>query len=431
MVRSVRSALRLGLRLAPLLAVVLAAFASDASAETDASQDPTWDFRWKNSFALDRSDGAFSLRFGGRIHNDYTAIGYTGLNDADGFDSEGVGAEFRRVRLFFKGLAWQRLIFKFQYDFADGDNDIKDMYVGLRFPEQRLDVLLGQHKQPFSFEGTMSSNHTLFIERPTQGVFLGDKRDVGVTFQHDPNDRMHLAAGAYVLTDDFGESPPNGGFGQENDRFAFSGRLSGAPILEDDGRTVLHLGAGYAHWIVGDPDYLPNFDVQPENHMADDFIQTGDLVDSRHVDFVNGEVVAILDSLMLQSEAVGVFVTRRNGMSDPQFWGIYGQVSYLLTGEHHQYKVNPGIIGRLNPNQNFNPSGDGWGAWEVVGRLSYTDASDDGVRAGEVLSFTTGVNWYLFPNARLMFNYVHAHRQGTSGENGHMDSGSIRLNFQF
>ena len=166
-------------------------------------------------------------------------------------------------------------------------------------------------------------------------------------------------------------------------------------------------------------------------HLADDFIQTGDIEDSRHVDFVNVEALAILGSLMLQGEGVGIFITRRNGATDPKYWGMYGQVSYLLTGEHHNYDRREAFYERLTPKQNFRPGSGGWGAWEVAGRLSYTDASDDDLKAGEVLSFAMALNWYVTANLRWQLNYVHSHRDGTRGENGRINSIQTRLNFQF
>lgn len=424
-----------GAALAALGAGLLCAGAGVAAAQEEPAGEPAdalrWEFDWDNGFKLDRSDGAFKLGFGGRLQTDFAVIDYTGLDGQDDFDSEGFGAEFRRARIYFKGLVYGNVLFKVNYDFAGGDSDFKDVYVGLRFPEEHLDVLVGHYKQVFSYEGMMSSNHIIFMERPTQGVFLGDRRDTGVVFLWHPSESMLVSGGAYLLADAFGDSDPTGGFGQENDRYAFSTRVAGAPVYEDDGASVFHIGAGYAHWIVGDPDAEPNFDVPPEVHLADDFIRTDDLVDSRHVDFVNGEVMTIQGPLMIQSEIVGVFVTRRNGMTDPDFWGAYGQVSYLLTGEHHNYESGPAHIGRLEPKENFSTTGPGWGAWEVAGRLSYTDASDDDVKGGEVLAFATAVNWYLTANLRWQLNYVHAYRKNTRGENGRINAVETRLNFQF
>lgn len=78
-----------------------------------------------------------------------------------------------------------------------------------------------------------------------------------------------------------------------------------------------------------------------------------------------------------------------------------------LTGEHRPYRTERGIFGGIQPKNNFGSNG-GWGAWEVAARYSHIDLNDKGVGGGELGDFTFGMNWYLNPNVRFMFNYVHA-----------------------
>ena len=47
---------------------------------------------------------------------------------------------------------------------------------------------------------------------------------------------------------------------------------------------------------------------------------------------------------------------------------------------------------------------DGWGAVEVAVRFSYTDLSDGPVTGGRLNLLMAGVNWYLQPHVRWMFN---------------------------
>jgi phosphate-selective porin OprO/OprP len=84
-------------------------------------------------------------------------------------------------------------------------------------------------------------------------------------------------------------------------------------------------------------------------------------------------------------------------------------VSYFLTGEHRSYSKNKGAFDRVKPKQNFGLDKEkGWGAWEIAGRYSYLDLSDGGISGGELDDFTLGVNWYLYPNVRIMGNYIFA-----------------------
>ena len=43
----------------------------------------------------------------------------------------------------------------------------------------------------------------------------------------------------------------------------------------------------------------------------------------------------------------------------------------------------------------------------MAARYSYLDLNDQDIRGGTLWDVTAGVNWYLFPNLRLMWNYVH------------------------
>src|SRR5262245_22256531 len=117
-------------------AAQLAAAERPAEVAPVAAGPPAGNFKWDNGFNLAREDGAFRLRFGGRIQLDGAVINESnGLNDdlrALGGDGQGNGVEFRRARIFFEGTVYERLFFKAQYDFAEGQPEFKDVYMGLR-----------------------------------------------------------------------------------------------------------------------------------------------------------------------------------------------------------------------------------------------------------------------------------------------------------
>jgi phosphate-selective porin OprO/OprP len=116
-----------------------------------------------------------------------------------------------------------------------------------------------------------------------------------------------------------------------------------------------------------------------------------------------------LGSISLQGEYFHAF-TGGSEVGNPKFWGGYLQVSYFLTGEHRIYDTANGIFLRIKPKQNFHPLRGGWGAWEVAARLSYLDLNNRGdIKGGQETNLTLGLNWYLNPNIRFMFNYIRAH----------------------
>jgi phosphate-selective porin OprO/OprP len=101
-------------------------------------------------------------------------------------------------------------------------------------------------------------------------------------------------------------------------------------------------------------------------------------------------------------------VNGHQGQANVDFWGVYAQVSFFLTGEHRPYEPDYGRFGRVRPKANIDPAEGGFGAFEVAARYSYLDLDDRNVQGGRLSDVTLGLNWYLFPNARIMLNYIHA-----------------------
>jgi len=65
-----------------------------------------------------------------------------------------------------------------------------------------------------------------------------------------------------------------------------------------------------------------------------------------------------------------------------------------------------GEFSRMIPIRPFQFKGGGWGAWEVALRYGFMDGNDGEIQGGQEQNYTLGVNWYMNPNLRVMFNYV-------------------------
>ncbi len=81
------------------------------------------------------------------------------------------------------------------------------------------------------------------------------------------------------------------------------------------------------------------------------------------------------------------------------------------------------------PKSNFDPEKGTWGALELIARYSNLDLTDGMITGGDVDSISGGLNWYLNPNARLMFNYVHS--EYDEGIDGDSDAFQMRVQFNF
>lgn len=355
---------------------------------------------WKDALHFDSNDGSVKLKIGGRIQNDYTYFVEDGdLERRLGSDFED-GTEFRRARLYFSGTIYDDIEFKAQYDFAGGDADFKDLYIGMKNVPYVGNIRIGQFKEPFSLEELTSSNYITFLERSLVNVFAPG-RNVGVMI-HDTmlNKRMSWAAGIFRQTDSFG----NGVDGVGGRAIDVTARVTGLPWYEENGKKLLHLGLGFAHRNFRDDTV--RFRARPEAHLSARTIDTGKFT-AEFGDFVDAEAALVYGPFSLQGEFVQSFIETRNRsrIDNPNFWGATVQASYFLTGEHRPYKTSSGTFSRVKPLRNFRQDG-GWGAWELAARFSYLDLSDGGVRSGHQEDVTLGVNWYLNPNVRTMWNYV-------------------------
>ena len=311
------------------------------------------------------------------------------------------------------GTIYDRFAFKVEYDFAGGDSDFKDVYLGAKDAPVVGNVRIGHFKEPFSLEELTSSNYIMFMERSLVSTF-SPSRNTGIMVFDDAFDqRMTWAVGFFRDTDDFGD----GSIGRD---YNVTARVTGLPWYEDEGRKLLHLGVAYTHKSFQDD--MVRLRARPEAHLAPRFADTG-AFEAEYADIVGGEIALVYGPFSLQGEYAQAFVESRT-MSDPVFWAASVQASYFLTGEHRPYKRSRGTFDRVRPLRNFGKDG-GRGAWEVAARYSHLDLSNERVKGRELRNLTFGLNWYLNPNMRIMWNYVRADLVGDDG-----DANIFQMRFQ-
>jgi len=379
-----------------------------------AESSPT-DFRvfWKEGLNFNSQDGSFKLKIGGRLQNDwFWSSEEDSIKSNVGEQEDGV--EFRRARIYFSGLIYDNVKYKLQLDFEGGDADFKDAYLALTdFPLGTL--RMGHFKEPFSLDELTSSKYITFLERALPNAFA-PSRNTGIMLHNvSSNERITTAIGLFRDTDNYGEdSGDDGGYN-------VTGRITALPIYKDKGASLLHVGAAYSH---RNPDDSFSFDASPEAHLADDFVDTGSIAGDR-VDLLGLEAAWVNGPFSLQSEYITADAGRFTG-SDVRFDGYYIQASYFLTGENRSYKTSEAAFSRTKPKKNYS-SGGGCGAWEVKARYSELDLNDGSITGGELDNITAGLNWYLNPNTKIMWDYIHADKDRIGQANIFM----IRLQFDF
>jgi phosphate-selective porin OprO/OprP len=266
-----------------------------------------------------------------------------------------------------------------------------------------FDLTVGHFIEPFSLEELTSDNYGMFMERALPNALVpsrnaGFMASTAIRFSDakDTVERMTAAVGLFRNTDSQGKDQTDGGHN-------VTARVTAAPWYADGGRRLFHVGADYS---LRSPEDPISYSARPEIHLIQPFVSTGSL-DVDHTQLFGGESALVLGPFSLQGE----YVSSVNELADDGsacFQGFYVQASYFLTGEHRPYRTSSGTFDRVRPRRNFRQDG-GWGAWELATRYSWLDLEDENVSGGgELRDVTFGLNWYLNPNVRIMWNYIRA-----------------------
>jgi phosphate-selective porin OprO/OprP len=370
---------------------------------------------WKDSLRFETADKQFKVKIGGRVFLDFAVIDADDDVETVAGDQED-GVEFRTARIDISGAVYGNIEWRTEFDFSDGDADFKNVYMGMTGLPVVGNVRVGIFEQPITLDKMCSGKYTTFMEKSlarelvpseTTGIMLHDRALDG---------RLSWAAGAFRCTDSAGD--------YSGDGYHVTARLTGLPYYREKGRKLIHVGVDFSHSDPGD-DAL-SYDARPESHLTANLVDTGDLF-VNSADAVVFETAAVWGPVSLQAEYVHSFVSElRDADDDPEFRGLYVQASYFLTGECRPYSKKDASFGRVRPLRNFSLQDDGVspGAWEVALRYSHLDLDDGGVNGGELDDVTVGLNWYLNPVTRIMWNYVHSELEDVG------DVGVFQMRFQ-
>ena len=379
-----------------VFALAALALCSQAQAQTDLK------IFWKDSLRIEDADKQIQLRIGGRVQNDWgwfdqdssvsrNSVAGSSLDQAD-------ATEIRRARLYLSGLLDQSVEFKFQFDFAGGDADFKDAFVGLVDVGGIGGLRIGQFKEPFSLDWMTSSNHITFMERSVMNSLVPGRGTGAMLHNTALEGQATWAVGVFRDTDDYGNGAGNG-------EYAYTGRVTYVPMQDEDSVIHLGLGASIRETMNG------RFRGRPETHFTSRYVDTGAIAGNDSVNMVNAEAAGVWGPFSLQGEYT-IAMAEATAGSDPDFDAHYVQASYMLTGEKRPYDASKGIFRFVKPTSPYGE--DGCGAWEAAVRYSSINLDDGMVNGGELSNITLGLNWYLNNNARVMFNYVMSDLDGTN-----------------
>ncbi len=322
------------------------------------------------------------------------------LNAGDSLDYQ--GQEFRRVRFAAKGMVAKNIGYKVEFDLAGGAVNYRDVYLNFMLPGKAGHVLAGSFTEPTSLNNMTSSKYITFFSRSMMASTQPFKYNSGFMY-----DNQKLADGRIgIQTAITFNGDKHSGFIDKDIQYgnSFTGRLTGVVMQNKEKNQVVHLGVNYEQRANDNGAYHYKFHY--ENHMGG---KTEVGVDTlfNHTSDLGFELATTFGPLSIQGEyEMGSIITEDKTFSTN---GYYAFVSYFITGEHRPYKH--GSFGRVKPKNDFCLVDHTWGALELVARYSVMDLGGapayDGVSGtNAIANITAGLNWYLNPHTRIMYNYT-------------------------
>ena len=406
--------------------------------------------RWDDGVRFETPNKDFTTHIGARLKLD--SVWWTQSEDLIPNSQLGNlqdGMFFRRIRLEMDGTGWEVIEWRINCAFEQINNNminLDDTYAGITKLPVIGSVRIGHLRLPQGLEGDQgSSTRTMmFMERPAFMEALYQTHAPGLWTNNSVLDqRMTWEAMIYKPESNSGNTFENGNTGASfgDGVWATTGRLTGLPLYQHDGRYLVHL-AGHARWIkaqkpitngvLGAP--VIQFQARPELRDSQGSAFGGDtarMVTTGYIPcdsetLLGSEFLAILGPFSLQSEVgwahlngasvpVKVGKNKTTVFGDRSFWGCYVQASYFLTGENRLYDCRLGRLANTYVRpfttawlvRNEDGSLDcGWGAWEIAARYSYLNLNDGPIQGGVEQGITIGLNWYLTSTWKIQFNWV-------------------------
>jgi phosphate-selective porin OprO and OprP len=416
---------------------------------------------WDDGLRFESSNDQFHLHVGGTIQVDSTwLIGPSSVFALPGGGPNGIGnasATFlRRARLRADGDIFGLFDFVIEYDFANASNENSgdnppsfsnltsspsptNVWMQIRDVPLLGYVRIGNQTKPIGMANNTSQANLPFLERPDVNDAIYAPFDggfaLGISAQNWlESERMAWRFGFY--------RPLTNVFGVALNKYAYGARVTGLPVYEDEGRSLIHLGFGF--WggqVVEDELRLrarpilrngPGFAVPV-------LVDTGQIPGTRQYTLAP-EFALVQGPLTVQAEWAGQFLTNADANGQPQvtvFWhGGYVEALWFLTGEYRAYDKRAGAFDRVVPLHDYSLGSrncyGSLGAWQVGARFSYVNLNDKAIQGGIVYDWTFGLNWYLNANMKFQFNYIVEHRDGPTGTPvGWINGVGIRANFDF
>jgi phosphate-selective porin OprO/OprP len=355
----------------------------------------------------------FSFKPRGTFQIDYAA----GHSRRGGYDFSN-GTDIRRGRFGFDGTAFKVFKYRIEAEYVKGTVNLLDAYVQYTgIPKWQLTV--GQHKAPYGLEANTTDAFNTFLERGLANAAFGTvgaERRVGLSFGY-VTDTLNATVGVFGAGEAIGRNAVT-----RDEAWSVNGRVTWEPIF-DTGK-IVHLGvSGFKAGSI--PGNALTLSDRPSSRVDGGLLvstgtslapttgalvpaapQGGAQVGVKGATYAGAEAAVVFGPFSVQGEYNHLWVDRYGAARSVDFDGFYVFGSWFLTGESRVFKN--GSVDRIKPFSNFDYGKGTWGALELAVRYDQLDLTDKTLsplgRKGS--TWTAGLNWYLNPNTRVVFNYI-------------------------
>ena len=280
----------------------------------------------------------------------------------------------------------------FIYDGAVDKWYVRETGFTIGLPELSGHIFIGRTKEGFSLNKVTNGYAGWTMERQMALDVIPILADGIKYFGYLPKSQIFWNVGAFTNLLSLHES-----FSKFDWQYAL--RIGWLPFYSKEENHLLHLGVNFRY---GKPT---NGEIKlrskPEADPSPYFIDTGTFP-SDHSFHVGTEIYYNSGSLMLGSE-VYLHSFSSTSADNPQFFGGEIMASYILTGETRPYNTTGSVYGFISVKKPVFHGG--FGAWEVLLRVSTLDLNGGNIEGGKFWRITPMVNWYANKNIRLDLVY--------------------------
>jgi len=376
----------------------------------------------KDGFAFKSADGNNSLKIGG-----YTQVLSRNFaaNNKEEQDQDSA-ILLRRARLIIQGTVAGKFDYFLQPEFGYNNNfstitststssyspALQDAWIDYRYNSD-LAIKAGKFKTPFDLENLQDTRNTDFVELGLTGN-LSPQRDIGAQVSGNLYyDWITYAGGVFNGAADH-ENPYGGTStaGYEDNNIGGVGRIFATPFKDTSLDPIKGFGIGFAASYGKEngtdiPTSYVTSGQAPFFSYNSNVQNDGPQLRTEPQAYYYYKSLGLLGEKINDQESLEFFSGNHVYRDRPNNKAFNVEGTYVLTGENASY------LG-VTPRNDFNPAAGHWGAFELAGRYGELKLDNSifsenfanlNTSASSAKSWSTGLNWYLNPNAKVVFDF--------------------------